>query len=62
MKHKKILPPTVKEIRERWNQNTLPEMVFSGHVKTDVEVLLNEIDSLERSVQHFIEQEAGESI
>ena len=59
---RKLSPPTVEEIRKRWNQNTLPEMVFSGHVKMDVQVLLKEIDELERSVQHFVEQEAGESI
>jgi hypothetical protein len=54
--------PTIEEIRKRWSRSSLPEMLFSGHVREDIEVLLEKIDSLERSVEHFVEQEAGEAV
>ena len=37
--------PTVEQIRERWSK-PMPQMVFSGHAKMDIDMLFAEIERL----------------
>lgn len=43
----------VDEITERWDQEVLPEQVFSGHVKTDIDILLSAIKENENQLDRF---------
>lgn len=48
--------PTLKEVKERWaeeNRAKFPEMIFTSHVRMDIEKLLSTIEDLQTEIEYL---------